>query len=341
MKLREVCVLLQGSLWGDPDFEVVSVREPEEAETHDLTFLYHKSRLEGVRVSRSQAVVTTRELGEKLPEKNRVVVDNPRYAFVQIIPRFFRLIPQPFGIHPQACVHPTAQLGSRVSVGAFSVVEEGAVIGDGTVIFPQVYVGREVVIGKECLLYPQVVVLERCVVGNRVILQSGVVIGGDGFGYEWWEGKYHKIPHVGRVIIEDEVEIGANTTVDRATLGETRIGAGSKIDNLVMIAHNVFIGEKTIIVAQSGIAGSARIGDQVIMGGQAGVVDHGVVGKGARLAARAGVISEVKEGEMVSGFPARNHREELRRQAFIDKLPEMWKKLRALEGKIAQLFQHE
>ncbi|MGQ9746201.1 MAG: UDP-3-O-(3-hydroxymyristoyl)glucosamine N-acyltransferase, partial [Candidatus Caldatribacteriaceae bacterium] len=205
-------------------------------------------------------------------------------------------------------------------------------------IFPQVYIGKNVTIGRNCLLYPQVVVRENCILGDRVILHSGVVIGADGFGYEWYEGRYVKIPHVGNVVIEDDVEIGANTTVDRATLGTTRVGRGSKIDNLVTIAHNVSIGRNVVIAAQSGIAGSSQVGDGVVMGGQAGVGDHCEVPEGVRIAGRAGVVSRVERGSMVSGFPAQDHRKELQERVLIRKLPDIWRRLKIIEEKLTKIF---
>jgi UDP-3-O-[3-hydroxymyristoyl] glucosamine N-acyltransferase len=341
MRLQEVCELIGGLLEGDPDFEVRGIREPWEAEANDLVFLYHPRFIGSVQASASRVVVLKKDFQVELTGKYRILVDNPRYAFLKLAPYFFEVTPSPFGIHPQAFVHPKAILQREVSVGAFSIIEEGAQIGEGTIIFPQVYVGKNVVLGRRCVLYPQVVIRENCLLGDRVILHSGVVIGADGFGYEWYEGRYLKIPHVGRVIIEDDVEIGANATVDRATLGVTRIGKGSKIDNLVIIAHNVRIGKNVVIAAQSGIAGSAQVGDGVVMGGQSGVVDHVEVPDGVQVAGRGVVASRVERGSLVSGFPAQDHRRELRERALVRKLPEMWQRLKALEEKLSKVFRDE
>lgn len=338
LRLGDLAVHLKGELFGDPDFVVQGVREPQEAGERDLVFLFDTRFLKEVVLSRAKAVVTGKGNRGSLQEKFVIEVENPRLAFARVLSLFCTPFRPPQGVHPLAFVHPRARIGRDVAIGPFSVIEEDASIGDRTCIFPQVYVGKGVQIGSDCILYPQVVVREYCILGNRVILHSGVVVGADGFGYEWTGRNYEKIPQVGTVVIEDDVEIGANTTVDRATLGCTRIGQGTKIDNLVMIAHNVRVGQNVIIVAQSGIAGSSDIGNGVIMGGQAGVADHCRVGEGARIAARAGVTAEVRPGEMVSGFPAQEHRRELRERALVRKLPEMWRRLRDLEERIRKLL---
>lgn len=338
MRLGDLASVLGGFLHGDPDFVIRSISDPREAEEEDVVFLFDLRLLYEVLSSRARAVVVGRGQAERLLDKYSVEVDNPRLAFARLLPHFFPPFRPPLGIHSLAFVHPRALLGEGVTVGPFSVIEEGAEVGDRTCVFPQVYVGRGTKIGRECVLYPQVVVRENCVIGDRVILHSGVVIGADGFGYEWDGERYEKIPHVGRVVIEDDVEIGANTTIDRATLGVTRVGRGTKIDNLVTVAHNVHIGNHVVIVAQCGIAGSSEVGDGVVMGGQAGIADHCRVGRGARIAARAGVTTEVKVGEMVSGFPAQEHHRELKERALLRKLPEMWQKLRDLEARVTKLF---
>ncbi|MGQ9622838.1 MAG: UDP-3-O-(3-hydroxymyristoyl)glucosamine N-acyltransferase [Candidatus Caldatribacteriaceae bacterium] len=338
MRLGDLVGILGGLLHGDPDFVIKGISDPREAEEGDVVFLFDARLLSEVLSSRARVVVVKKGQAECLLGKYSVEVDNPRLAFARLLPCFFPSLRPAPGIHPLAFVHPQALLGEGVTVGPFSVIEEGVEIGDRTCVFPQVYVGRGTKVGRECTLYPQVVVRENCVIGDRVILHSGVVVGADGFGYEWNGEGYEKIPHAGRVVIEDDVEIGANTTIDRATLGVTRIGRGTKIDNLVMVAHNVHIGSHVIIVAQCGIAGSSEVGDEVIMGGQAGVADHCRVGKRARIAARAGVTTEVKAGEMVSGFPAQEHHRELKERAFMRKLPEMWQKLKDLEARVIKLF---
>jgi len=331
LELQEIIKLVGGNLIGNPHWKVKSVKEPEEAEEDDLILFFHAPYLEKVLSSASKAVITKPGLENKLTGKNVILVENPRYAFSKLAPYFFPSYFPEKGVHPQAFVHPQASLGKNVSVGPFTVIEEGATVGDNAIIFSQVYLGKNVRMGEECIFYPQVVVRENCWVGDRVILHSGVVIGADGFGYERVGSTYYKIPQVGKVIIEDDVEIGANSTVDRATLGATTIGSGSKIDNLVMIAHNVKIGKNVVIVAQSGIAGSTEVGDEVVMAAQSGIIDHCRIGKGAQLAARTVVTTNIPDGMVVSGFPAQERKRELKEKALIRKLPDLWEKVKNLE----------
>ncbi|HOA99680.1 UDP-3-O-(3-hydroxymyristoyl)glucosamine N-acyltransferase [Candidatus Sordicultor fermentans] len=336
MKLKEIAELVGGSLIGDPHWEVKGIKEPGEAQEDDLILFYHFPYLEKVLFSSAKAVITKPGMEGKLKGKNVILVDNPRYAFSKLVPYFFPSYFPEKGVHPQAFIHPQAFLGKNVSIGPFVVAEEGATIGDDTVIFPQVYLGRNTQVGKGCIFYPQVVVRENCWIGDRVILHSGVVIGADGFGYERAKNNYYKIPQVGKVVIEEDVEIGANSTVDRATLGVTRIGAGSKIDNLVMIAHNVKIGKNVVIVAQSGVAGSTEVGDDVVMGAQSGIIDHRRVGKGVQMAARTVVTTNIPDDVIISGFPAQEHKKELKEKALIRKLPELWEKIKNLEKTVSK-----
>jgi UDP-3-O-[3-hydroxymyristoyl] glucosamine N-acyltransferase len=237
------------------------------------------------------------------------------------------------GIHPTAVVSPDVEMGPGVTIDALAVVEAAAAIGARTVIGAGSAIGARVRIGADCVVHPHVTIYPDCVVGERAIFHSGAVIGSDGFGYANEEGVHLKIPHLGRVVIEDDVEIGANTTVDRATLGETRIGRGSKIDNLVQVGHNVVIGEGSIIVAQVGISGSVTIGPGAILVGQVGIADHVAIGAGVRVVGRAGVTKDIPDGATVSGFPAHDHREELRILAAVRRLPEMVERLEALESR--------
>ncbi len=239
------------------------------------------------------------------------------------------------GVAEGAHVAADAVLAPSVCVGPGAVVAAGAVIGPDTVIGAGAVLGEGVAVGRDCWIHPRVVVRERCVIGDRVHLQPGVVIGGDGFGYEFNErGEHEKVPQVGNVVIEDDVEIGANTTVDRARLGTTRIRRGAKIDNLVQIAHNVEIGEHAIVVAQAGIAGSTRLGDRVIMMAQSGAAGHLEIGAGSFLAARAGVFEDVEPGSRLWGFPARAERAWHRSASLVAKLPEIARRLRAVEKKV-------
>ncbi len=247
------------------------------------------------------------------PGKTLIRVDNPSLSFTQVVNHLLKDAPdyKPHGIHPTAVIAPGAKLAPGVAVGAHTVIEDGAVIAEGCVIYANCYVGHEAHLGKDCLIYPQVVLREKVSLGNRVIIHSGTVIGSDGFGYVTVDGKHMKIPQVGTVLIEDDVEIGANVTIDRARFDKTIIGEGTKIDNLVQIAHNVTIGKHCLVVAQSGIAGSTKIGNYVILAAQAGLVGHIEIGDGAVVAAQSGVSKSIKAGEQVFGSPAQPIKEAL------------------------------
>lgn len=245
----------------------------------------------------------------------------------------------PAGIDPSAVVAGDAAIGPGVAIQAHCVVESGASIGAGTVLRPLVFVGRGARIGEHCVLHPHVAVLDRCIIGNRVILHSGVVIGADGYGYETRDGVHHKLPQRGIVEIGDDVEIGANSTVDRARYGRTLVGAGTKIDNLVMVAHNVVIGEHSLLVAQCGIAGSTVLGRRVTVAAQAGIAGHLELGDGAVVAAKAGVMRNVPPGKAVLGIPAQEIEKERQSLVLHQKLPELMKRLRGLEQAMEQLRQ--
>jgi len=265
-------------------------------------------------------------------------VKNPDLAFARVAERF-NVAPArpPEGIHPSAVVAPDAAIGRGVAVGAYTVVEAGASVGDGTVLYPQVYVGQGARIGPGCVLYPQVVVRERCELGARVILHSGTVVGSDGFGYVTDRGVHTKIPQIGIVVLEDDVEIGANVTIDRARFDRTIVGKGTKIDNLVQIAHNVVVGEGSLIAAQAGVAGSTRIGRYVMLGGQAGVTGHVTVGDQAAVTAQAGVSKDVPAGRIVSGEHAVDIKTHLRQLAALARLPELTGEIKKLRQEVDDL----
>jgi UDP-3-O-[3-hydroxymyristoyl] glucosamine N-acyltransferase len=270
--------------------------------------------------TRASAIITSREIEKK--NKPIIRTDNPSLAFAKIISLFS---PQeeikPKGIHPTAIVAKSAKLGANVALGAYTVIEEGVSIGEGSAIFPHVYIGKNTQLGSENLIYPNVTIRENTVIGNRVIIHSGTVIGSDGFGYVELEGRHEKIPQLGKVVIEDDVEIGACVTIDRARFDKTLIAKGTKIDNLVQIAHNVQVGENSIIIAQAGISGSTEIGKNVIIAGQAGLVGHIKIGDKAIIGAQAGVTKSVPAKVMVSGYPARPHLQAMRLSAALEKLP--------------------
>ena len=240
------------------------------------------------------------------------------------------------GIHPTAVISQSAKLGDNVSVGAYTVVEDGAQIGDNTVIFPQCYIGKDVVIGKNCYIYPQVVIREECVLKDYVILQAGAKIGSDGFGFSFHDGRHQKIPQIGNVVLGNDVEIQSNTCIDRAKISSTVIGDNTKIDNLVQVGHNVHVGMSSIMCAQVGVAGTTEIGNGVILAGQVGLAGHMTIGDRAQVGAQSGVMSSIPAGQTYFGYPAMPQREAFKLQAILRKLPEMHKEFRSLKKQLEE-----
>jgi UDP-3-O-[3-hydroxymyristoyl] glucosamine N-acyltransferase len=333
--LEELAALVGGNVEGDRSLEIKGMASLEEAGEGEITFLAelkHASRLERTKAS---AVIVPLHL-PSFP-KPLIRAPNPYLAYAKI-QSFFQEKPYiPRGIDSHAFIGQGVNMGKDVSVYPFVYLGDGCGIGDRVVLYPGVYVGERAQIGEESTLYANVVVMDRCVIGKRVILHPGTVIGSDGFGFARDGNRYVKIPQVGIVVIEDDVEIGAHCAVDRAAMGKTWIKRGVKTDNLVQVGHNVTIGEDTIIVAQVGIAGSTEIGNRVALGGQVGVVGHIKIGDGAMIGAQSGVGQDVAPGQVLSGSPAFSHREWLRAQALFPKLPEMRRTLNELEKRIKGL----
>ena len=334
--LAEIAAELGGTVVGDDSTVVRGVAGIREALPGDITFIAN-SRYDGYLVeTRASAVICSRE-----PRSSPVPllqVDNPYLAFQRAV-KIFRpelVRPEP-GIHPTAVIGPDVTLGAGVSVGPHCVVERGACLGARSVLMAGGYVGVMATIGEDCFLFPRVTVREECALGDRCIVHSGAVIGSDGFGFTFDAGRYHKVPQVGNVVIGDDVEIGANATIDRATTDSTRIGRGSKIDNLVQIGHNVIVGEHCIIVAQVGISGSTELEDYVTLGGQAGLVGHIRIGTGAQVGAQSGVTKSVGAGTTVIGYPALPQGIFKRIHAYIQRLPQLFQRTKSLEERVGQL----
>src|SRR6266700_5438088 len=278
--LQELAAMSGGELVGDPALKITSAASLVEATTGEISFFANRKYVGLLRKTRASAVFVPPDFAEPISAA-QIRVANPTKAFEQVV---LKLAPKPItfapGIHPTAVIDPSAQLGQRVSIQPHVVIEAGARIGDDTIIGAGGYIGHETTIGSSCLIYPRVTIRERSRIGSRVIIHSGAVIGADGFCFEMVDGRQQKMQQLGFVQIDDDVEIGANTTIDRARFGRTWIQEGVKIDNLVQIAHNVVVGKNSIIVAQTGISGSTRVGEKVMIGGQAGIIGHIEIGAG-------------------------------------------------------------
>lgn len=310
-----------------------------EAGERDLSFLGDKRFLPQFAASRAAAVIVQKRI--ELPAGNvRPIlwVDDADLAMARVLEMFAPPIPRPpAGIDPAARIAPTAVLGPDVRIDANVHIGERARIGARTVLHANVFIGDDTIVGDDCELFPNVVVRERCTLGARVVIHAGSVIGSDGFGYRWDGTQHAKIPQIGTVQIEDDVEIGSCTCIDRAKFSATRIGRGTKIDNLVQIGHNVVVGPHCIIVGQAGLAGSVTLGTGVILGGQSAIKDHIAMGDGSMLAACSGVMKDVEPKQIVSGLPAIPHRQSLREQAALRKLPEMETTVRKLVDEVERL----
>ena len=326
-----IAAVVGGTLRGDGTAVVSAVAPLDRAQRHHLTFL--ASARYGSLFARSEAGVAlvSPEL-EDLPGRvlARVVVPAPHDAMLKLLASLYPPPPHESGVHPTAVIGRGARLGDGVWIGPYVVIGAGATIGDRSRLDASVVVGDGVAIGADCHLYPGVCLYPGTHIGDRVRLHAGVRLGSDGFGYVFRDGQHEKIPHVGRCIVESDVEIGANSTIDRGSIDDTVIGAGTKIDNLVHIAHNVRVGRLCLVMAQVGVAGSVRVEDGCILAGQVGIAGHHTIGRGARLAAQAGVFGDIPAGETWSGYPARPHREALRAQAAMFKLPSLIRDLERL-----------
>ncbi len=336
MKLREIAERLGCRLDGDGEVEITGVAGIADARPGDLTFLANPRYTHALQATRASAVILARD-GPPAPCA-ALRSETPYLAFGRAVGLLHPAPPHQPGVHPLAEVDPTATLGAGVSIGPFAWIGPGATIGARTVILSHVAVGRGATIGDDCLLYSHVSIREGVVLGRRVIVQNGAVIGADGFGFaKRPDGSYEKIPQPGLVVIEDDVEIGANTTIDRPAVGETRVCAGAKIDNLVQIAHGVRVGRDTLLCAQVGIAGSSSVGDRVVLAGQVGVAGHLEIGDGVVATAQTGIPNSVEANTLVSGYPAIPNRDWLKASAIFKRLPELKKAISDLEARLEAL----
>ncbi len=335
MTLKEIAEVVNGQLSGDGNLVIEGVGSLTEAKKGEITFLASPRYRSKVSETKASAIIIGEEI--ELPKIPSVRTKNPYLAFSRIINLLVPPKRPAAGIDKTAILGKGVKLGEDIAIGAYVVIGNGVVIGDRTVIFPGTYIGDKVVVGKDALLYSNVTVREEVIIGDNVIIHPGAVIGSDGFGYATEKGKHHKVPQVGTVEIENGVEIGANVTVDRATLGKTTIGEGTKIDNLVQIGHNVRIGKNCLIVSQVGISGSTEVGDNVILAGQAGLVGHITIGNNAIVGAQAGVTKSVPANTIVSGYPAREHRKAKEINAQLNRLPKLYEEIKGLKQDIEKI----
>lgn len=339
LRMARVAELVDGRVEGDPSFEVSGIRPVEEAGPQELALLGSRRYLSYVDGSTAGAYLVSEELEESVPEGlPKVVVRDVQRALLRLLEHFHPpREPGAAGVHPTAVLGSGVRLGRDVRIGPYAVLGDGVSVGDRTRIDAHVVLGESATVGPDCHIHPQVVVYPGTSLGARVFVHAGVRLGSDGFGYHFADGAHRKIPQVGRCIIGDDVEIGANTTIDRGSLGDTVVGDGVKIDNLVMLAHNVRVGPASLLAAMVGIAGSTRVGRGVWMGGQAGAIGHLQIGDGAKVAVASRVMRDVPPGDTVSGHPARSHREDLRRQAQLSRVPKLLERIEALEEKVREM----
>ncbi len=332
----EIAKLIHGEVLGDANIVIKGVCGIKEAKAGDITFLANLKYASLLEKTKASAVIVPKNI--TVEGKSAICVDNPSIAFSKTVSLFLEQEIKPFrGVHPTVIIGQDTVIGKDVSIGPYTVIESKAILGDRTTIYSHCYVGQQTAIGDDCLIYPNVSIREKIFIGHRVIVHSGTVIGSDGFGFVNVDGIHKKIPQIGIVVIEDDVEIGANVTIDRARFEKTFIGRGTKIDNLVQIAHNVIIGENCIIVSQSGISGSVTIEKGAILAGQAGIAGHLTIGEGAVVASKSGVSSSVPPHTIVFGYPARPHMEAKRINASLTRLPEYIKVINDLKKRVEAL----
>ena len=336
--LTELAGIVGGKVIGDGDLEITGVAGIKSAGEGEITFLAHPKYETYLSTTGASAIIASYECCENY-SGSVIVTENPYLAFLKVVRLFDmpHLKKYPRGVNNNSFISEKAVIGEDAHIGPFTYVGDDARIGDRVTVLPFSYVGEGVQIGDDCLIYPNVTIREYSRIGNKVIIHAGAVIGSDGFGYAKNGSIHEKIPQIGIVVIEDEVEIGANSTIDRATTGKTIIRAGSKIDNLVQIAHNVSIGNNSIVAAQSGISGSTELGRNVILAGQSGLVGHISIGDNARVGAQGGVTKSIPPDTSVSGYPAREHSQARKIYACTARLPELLKEFRELKKKVERL----
>ena len=333
--LKEIAELVGGELHGNGEILITGLNSIETAENGDLTFADEK-HVDAAKKSSASAVIISKKFKGELPA-NAIKTDEPKVAFAKLMEIFKPQIEIPAGISSQAYIGKNTKISSTAKIMAFAYIDNGAEISDGAIIYPHTYIGQNAKVGADTVIYSSVTVREYCEIGARCVIHASTVIGADGFGFTTSKGVHTKVPQIGNVIVEDDVEIGAHVGIDRAAMGSTVIGHGTKIDNLVHVGHNCQIGANCLIVAQTGISGSTIVGDNVTFGGQTGTVGHIKIGGNSVYAARSGITKNMPEGVFCSGFPVQPHNEWLRSQVAIKKIPDLMKRIQQLEKTIADL----
>ncbi len=339
MKVSELAERLGLTLIGNTDVEINEICGLDSAGPGALTYIKNIRLVKALKETSASAVITPEEIKDlDIPQ---LISENPQLSFARALEVFYVKDQEPLGIMKGAMVSPAAKVSEKATVYPGAFISENASIADNCIIYPHVYIGKDVEIGPDTVVFPNVTIMDKVKIGARVRIHAGTVIGSDGYGYVFHEGRHHKIPQVGTVVIEDDVEIGACVTIDRATTGETVIGEGTKIDNLVQIAHNVKIGKHCLIVAQVGIAGSTVIGNYVTLAGQVGIADHASIEDGTILTAQAGLGSKHLKKGVYSGSPAIEHSKWLRASILFERLPDIDKRLKKLEATINKILEEK
>lgn len=337
LTVEELANIVSGKIEGNKDEVITGISGLADAKKGDVSFLTNMKYIGDALNTKASAVLIAADIdSSQFKGKNIIKVSNPQYAYAMILKIIEKekISSIEIKIHSCASVSEKAKIGKNVYIGQNAVIEAGSEIGDNTKIFPNVYIGYNVKIGNDCLIYPNVVIREDAVIGDRCIFQPGAVIGSDGFGFATVDGKTQKVPQIGRIEIGNDVEIGANTTIDRAAIDVTKIGSGTKLDNLVQIAHNVQTGENCLIVAQTGISGSTKLGNNVTIGGQTGLVGHLKIGNNVFIASQTGISSDLKDGEKVGGNPMAEIGHSIKIRATMRKLPEMYQDIRKIKKQL-------
>lgn len=338
IKLKDAADLVGGTVYGNPDLIVKGIAKIEEAVIGELTFLYLPAYEKYLSTTKASAVLISPAFKRTRTDLDYIEVKNPNAALQKLIITYLKPEIKLSGIDPSASISPDVKLGSNVAVGKNVVIASGCSIGDNSIIYHNSVILDNVEIGNNCLIYPNVSIREECKIGNNVIIHSNTVVGSDGFGYIPDEkGVFHKVPQIGNVVLEDDVELGSNVSIDRAALGSTILKKGVKLDNLVQVAHNVIVGENTVMSAQSGIAGSTKVGRNCMLGGQAGLTGHIEIGDRVQVGAQAGVSKSLNKPGVYYGSPAAEIKQALKRESYVRSLPDQVEKIKKLEEKVAFL----